>query len=565
MPTSGDNVEVNTRFVVDHNVPGLAAVDRKIAGIGASVQALGRNFGMALGFVGAREAIRGLAAVGSQLIGIHTQSENAKLGIAGLYAAMNKSSVADQLGLAGDTLKQLRADAAAGAGGLQDYADAYQMLLAPVRAAGGDLEKVRELTKLGIAGGFAMRGPEGMKLGTLDILQGLQGGLSAAESQILMPLLTMAGSSLDELNKADKPKKLEIITKALKLMEPAAEAMGKTWSAQMSTLGDHAKSLARTVTAPLFERWSQQLRTVNTWLGENAENMRLMANVYGQRILNTYDQLIERSGQLAKTGLAGGAFSMVARSGAVGAAGAAVGGAGAGGLAATAGILTLIAAAGFAVHQAFANHPELWAQVTAAGHFVAAASASLGNSWRAWQGVFAAGSPVMTFMDLWGRWLITLGTGLATVVGYTIQFGDALVRLGAYFVRIQTELLPMALGKHIAFMRKDISRSDRDSSIKDLGGKIWDETWNAAAPPAAPDPTKLLGRRWAGGEKGRRLKNDPLAVTNNTTNIGKVEVKIVTEQLDDPNRVASSFQVVLNQIKRHPTGIRSPMAAPGRV
>lgn len=565
---SDENFDVVTRIVVDPkgSAPGIAAVQRQISELNRQVEGIGSNITrtlrLAVGVLGASAVFSAGKGIVSTIVGINTAAQNAEMGIAGLFAAMSGTSVPAQLGNARGVFAQLRADAAAGAGETQDYVDAYQRILGPARAAGASLEQIRELTRLGLGAGFALRGDAGLKVAGMDIVQGLLGGLSPAESQVLAPLLGISGSSLQALNKAGPEEKVKIILKALQAMDPAVKAMGATWDAQFSTLKDNAKQLIASASAPIFARWLEHLTAANQWMVANRDLMFEYAETFGRRAVDVWDQILERAREVAKLGVAGGALGLVGRSGLAGAAGTAIGGAGLGGAAAAAGVLGTLAVAGLAVNSTFQAHPQLWSRISLHGQELGTAIVGLGTSLKTLSPLIAPGSPLRSFFDTWGTSLALMADGLLVVGKYSAYAADGVIRIGGALTRLATEWLPGAIpgeGKgDTAFQRKE----DRERAKRSSDG-LWDSIWRDAL---GPKVTTEIRRAPIYGPERSFLQTFGSAFKK--VEVGKpppfkptVNVTVYVEQATDPYRVAIAMKDVFANAAKWQTAARKQLEA----
>lgn len=575
--SADETFDVVTRIVVDPkgSAPGIAAVQRQIGMLDRQIQGVGTQLSNTLrnaaGLLGAAVAFRAGQGIVSQIVGINTAAQNAEIGIAGLFAAMSKTSVPAQLGNARAVFAQLRADAAAGAGDTQDYVDAYQRILGPAKAAGATMEQIREMTRLGLGAGFALRGEQGLKVAGMDIVQGLLGGLSPAESQVLAPLLGIAGSSLQQLNKAGPEEKVQIILKALRAMDPAVKAMGGTWDAQFSTLKDNAKQLIASASAPIFQRWLEHLRHVNEWMTANKDLMFEYAEKWGRRAVDVWDQILSRAREIAKLTAGAGVVGLAGRSGLPSVAGTVIGGAGIGGSAAAAGVLALLAVQGLAVHEAFQTHPKLWTQITTQARALERSAQSLLTGLRALEPAVAAGSPLRFAFDSFGVGLATMGQGYLTMATHAVTATDGVTRFGGAVFRLATEWLPAALKALAGYGTPGSANRILDSAI--IGAFEGVEK----GPGMGMSPFRGGGMAM-GGMRGPAEWQGPVRTFANALehaglvgNIGRahkpqpikpvVNVTINVEQAQDPHRVAVALKDVLSNAAKWQTAARKSLEA----
>lgn len=575
----------------------MRAVHARVEAMGQRVETRGAQISRVLHFGAALYVLERMALVSRRVVGamlhIQTSMQNAEISIAGMFAAMSNSTVPEVMGMARDVIRELRVDAAAGAGEIQDYVDAYQRLLGPVLAVGGSLEDVREITRLAMGTGFAMRGREGMQLAALDILQGLQGGLSPAESQILAPLLGMSGKSLETLNKARGHEKMVIILDALRQMAPAVDAMGDTWDAQMASLQDQVKELILIATSPIFERWTDHLRNANDWLAQNRDTVREMAEVWGRRLLETWDELIDRGPELgralAAAGVAGGVAQIGSSTGAWSALAAGVRGrvaampglgggataAGTGGAAggfAVAAMLAGIAFSAAAANEVLEEQPEHWLVLEQRLNDVTVAGQQFKSTvLDSWAGMFADGG----LGAAWGERLLEGADAALWFVEQLIYAADwitwAFNKAGEWFGVLQSfaavergwvlDGLNMFLGRNeerrpgetfgeqLQRLRRERATERWAAFTEDFwrffGHQPFDESrlGESMLDPELDDPfgtspyDPVLDRR------------DPPKAPQ--TNIGHITINIHVREAQDPQRMALVVDDVLTNVERY--------------
>lgn len=481
------------------------------------------------------------------IIGIQSAAEDAKVGIAGMLAVQKGTAFDQQLGAASGVIAQLRKDAALGAGELSDYTTAFQQFVTPVLAAKGSLEDVQKLVRLSIGAGAAMRGQEGIGLGSMDVLQAMGGSLTAHQSQILGPLLGHEG--LAKVRAADPAERLKIITAALERMDPAVKAAGQTWSAQMAAFKDNLSQVAVTATKPLYDAWSVKLREANEWLSANKNNLVEYAEVWGSKAIKVWDTMIERAKTLASLSVAGGVASAAGKSGMLSGIGTAVGGAGTAGIVAGGVALAAVAVAGFSVSTALQNHPELYGHI---GNEFSRLAKSGNDLLAAVNGLAGAGGA----LDMLGQALVYL----LTPIGWIL---DMNMRLAAFSMRSVGILWEGA--KDVAGLGAVLSgKNDVDIQdyVFDSAGKMVDGYKDALGfGPGPADPgiqERNLTIPPAYYEAQFKVFGPPAPVKEtedkkkpkNVNFTGPITVNVQVEQAQDPYRVAQTMGGLFANIER---------------
>ena len=301
LPGMGEAADytIRARIVAsDATSPGAKSAERRLE----DVERKGLGVGSRLMAVFAAVAAGGMVVAGVTrgIVGVNSALEDAKVGLAGMFSANAGLSIADSFKVANKELNTLRKLSAAGAGELADYSSIFQQTFLPLRNAGADLDRINRVVAQTVAVGFATgRGAEGARLLGFDIQQALTAGAGIRATTQLNMVLSGVGMTADQLNDLSSGGRLEVIEKAFLRWQGAVDAFGATWSARYTTFKDNLKTITVNATGPLFHRWSDQLARVNTWLSKNADSLRDIADVWGQRLVKVWDHLIRQAGTYA--------------------------------------------------------------------------------------------------------------------------------------------------------------------------------------------------------------------------------------------------------------------------
>ena len=255
--------------------------------------------------------IGGMALLAREAIKVQVEVQNARVGIASLYNALAKMPMKSALSLAAEDVKDLTKAAAQGAGGLQDYLDAFSLLMGPGFKAGVDRTQMLEMTKNVLTAGFALRGQEGLKLAPLDIVQAMTGSVSERITPIATQALRSIDVSNEKFNAMTQPQRWATLMRGFGSFKEAAKEMGKTWDAQSATLKDNFKAFVRTITGPLFEKGTQQLFLWNQWIDDNREKLDEIATIVGVKIVGAFKKLKENNNGMKLLELGGSAAVVI--------------------------------------------------------------------------------------------------------------------------------------------------------------------------------------------------------------------------------------------------------------
>lgn len=534
-----DDYVVTSRLVVRNDTgAGLGGVERQLGGIERRVVSLGDTMARIFAFTG---GIAGIGAMMKGVVSLSSEIDDAQRGMATIFNALTQTPIDRAFRVARSEVALLSEDAKRGAGELSDYIRGYNTILAPAMQAGATLDEIRRLNRLSVTVGSTQA--EGVALTQRDVLQGLSGNVSQAETPILARALATIRMDFAAFRRLDQRGRFDALSRAFGNFEPGVALLGQSWSAQLSTLQDNIKAVVRQVSAPIFERWTSELRSVNDWFARNSAAIEETAEVLGGRMLRVWDDLIGKAGVYA--GLAGAAFTaprlvgvadLLGGRGAAGIAAGALGGAGP--LALVGGAIAVTAGA---VWGAVREWPGLFTRL---GEAAAFAGTGLGGVASAFGDLFGPGSPLNLVGGgiLWG-----LGNGLY-LVGLAFRGLAIIVELFATGLRGigigLLEALPSSLGGISgleAARRRDTLQIE---SLQTLA-RLYGYGSEGATAPDEADQARL-----------NRLPDQNVNLN------GPITISVKAEVNEDPARVALAFDEFLGNINRFRTQARRGVRAP---
>lgn len=582
-----DEFDIKAHLVIDDKpaARGLDQVDRRIHQTEGVAKGAGSTISKALGAAFAAVAAagigRGLMSAARGVIGLQGEVQQAEGGIATLLSVITKMPIGDAMKAAQNEVSELSRLAAGGVGSLQDYRNAFQAILAPGLNAGANTAELRELTKNAISATNALGKP--LDLAGTDVSRALRQGLSETETPVSIAAARAVGVSADKFRSMRPEERLATLTKGFMEFSDGAKVMGQTWEAQSATLQDGIKALIRQVTKPLFNRWSEQLGRVNQWLADNQDELGRMVEVWAPRLVELWDRLIEKAGTYAAivagasiaqalpalpgtpggkgAGGAGGLLSRVTGFG-----GAAAGGAGAGGggfMAAlrglggvfvrAAGPIAIVTALLMGVAGAFTEFPGLLIMLKDAGMGLMEALGNIANSFGFLTGQGSA-------LNLVGAGVLLLFTGLAKAL--------TLVANGIALVIDALGILVSLMGDVFRFATTGVAglvqllTGDKEGAFETTRGLEAELARSAETRKAAVDDINRIlfgaGKDKAGaGEDGAAVPGvggvGGVSAPGTVNNIGSINVQVKAEVNEDPARVASAFDEVLDGLRRFTT------------
>lgn len=524
----------------------LTQVEGNARRVGMSISGtLARAFAVLGGAAGIGVAVRGM-------IGLNSEIQTAKVGLATLFSAMTGAGIGTSLGLARKEVQALQKDAAHGVGELTDYLAAFQGVLGPGLAAGKTTDQLRELTRNALAAGFALQGQRGLRNAPIDIQQALTSGAGDRITPIVSTALKAVGMTNEAFNKLTVAKRIDELNKAFGAFGPGVAVMGQTWEAQFSTLSDNVKNIIRGVSSPIFDRWTEGLRNVNAWLEKNADTMTRMVDDTGQKLLRLWDDLVSRGQSLARTfaPVAAGGMAANAATGLGGAAGAA---GGAAGLAELVPVLAAVGLAGGAIVGAFRDFPTLAPQVAEAAMYLWGGLVGLGSAFAT---LFAEGSlfNLMAGNVIESLRLAALGFGFLlrvvdtaiTSIGFLAQVLGRFAEVGAAWGRGMLGVLrgdAGAMDRELGGMAAFDPNGEQQRALRDIWGVGDSKSNGIFGPQIGPYGPELP-------QYGPELPPPAsLRVPQSVTNIGTVNMNVKTEVNADPARVMTALGEGLDQVR----------------
>lgn len=535
--TDATEYVIRTRFDFRPGLPGLGAIHSRITRMDSIVAGMGTKLarGLAAG-IGILGAGFGVGAIARGIVGINNEIANAEVGIASMFNALAHLPWNDALAAARVELKGLRHDAAVGVGELSDYVQGFQRIFAPAGAAGASVSEIRELTKLSI--GLAGAGSQSLHLGPRDIVQALTSGVSDSDTPLIVQALATIGVSAEQFRGMGKAKKVDTLLQSMRSYKEGVDAFGRTFDARLATLRDQVKDLARTVTAPIYERWNDQLAIASGWLADHQDRLNDIAERIGPQLVKLYGGV-----GAAAPGAASGAAALGA--GAVGLRGAAaIAGTGPIGILISSIVGAVVGGATLALTAAMRQFPGLtksifaWSlQLTAAFSHLGSALSSLATNPL----IGLGGAPIAYLVD----WMIYGATVFVRFVTMIVEALDGMMRASALSFQ---SFLALTQG------RAGASAGYRAAALNELG-RTYDRAQTNFGNLLSTE--RLFERPNKPDEDGNRPTTDSIINFN-----GPVNVRIQAERLDDPNVVATSFREALAKAMEHPQLSRRPTRRP---
>lgn len=308
--TSNTRYVVHTHFTVNQNIAGLANIENRLQRLNRVVNAVGRSFAVISAGVGLRR-------LAGAFFSIHTEIEDAKIGLAGLMTAITNMPAPVALERAAAAMEVMRKAARDGPGELPEYMQSLQTIYSKVIRGGGTQEDAEKLARLAVVANYSLNAQGKKSTLPIDVGQALSQGIGAYTTRHLNELLGAIDPKYADpkkFNKMPYRERLEVVTKALERMQSATDLFSQTWSAQSSTMRDNLRELGRQASSGLFEDVKSDLIRVNQLMAANTDEINQWAHGIDRALVRTYElgkqKVMDPSfrqgvGQTAGTGIGG--------------------------------------------------------------------------------------------------------------------------------------------------------------------------------------------------------------------------------------------------------------------
>jgi hypothetical protein len=241
-------------------------------------------FGLAMAGVGAAAA---LGAISYGALHLNSELEQTNLALAAIFNAQGYTSTfTDAMGLAGDQVAKMKQDVKTLPGDLGQLATIMKTIATPAAQAGMSPDAMRQLSgRAMLVGGIQQLPPDLVARELGQLLAGRAGA-----HNILGTRLGLIGARGQAFNAEPASKRAADIGKEFDKYGPAAEAFGRSWVANFTTLKDIVKySLLAPATSPLFESVKRTVVGINKWFDGNQTYVANWADSVGYRLADAFE------------------------------------------------------------------------------------------------------------------------------------------------------------------------------------------------------------------------------------------------------------------------------------
>lgn len=229
-----------------------------------------------------------------EAFGFSAELEKTKIGLASVFSAVEGVNFTRGMQMGEEVFRQLTDDAVRTTATTKQLFDTYQGIVGPIRAAGGELATVREITNNTIAAATAL----GVDLpqASRDIQLMVRG--TAGMDTRLFSILRSVGAIKEDTASWNKelttPQRVEKLRVALAGFGTAAVAYEKSWAGTMSTFVDIIQILSATAAGPAFEAIKKFVGGINQRLMQNRTELERYLRRIGNRFGDALETMFSR-------------------------------------------------------------------------------------------------------------------------------------------------------------------------------------------------------------------------------------------------------------------------------
>ncbi len=228
-----------------------------------------------------------LGAVTYGAIHLNSELEQTSLSLAAIFNAQGYSrDFGDAMGIAADQVAKMKKDVMTLPGDLGQLGAIMKTIATPAAQAGMSPDAMRELAgRSMLVGGIEQLAPDLVAREMAQLLSGRAGA-----HNILGTRLGLIGSRAQTFNAEAPAARVADVRKELDRFGPAADAFGKSWFANWTTLKDNVKyTLLAPTTSPLFESVKRTVVGINGWFENHKAYVGGWADYVGRRLADAFE------------------------------------------------------------------------------------------------------------------------------------------------------------------------------------------------------------------------------------------------------------------------------------
>lgn len=282
--------DVKLRYMLeDRATKGMTRMRQETERVASSSKRFRKDWAsMQAGINMARTGIRFLS---KHMINFNSDSEQAKVTMAGMIMGWQKGNFNQNLKRASDLVDALQERARTGVGATADFVNMAEMIVGPVSAAGLSMKELEEITTGATVAAKAYRVQT--EVAGRDIEAALIGQLGKKDiflNKVLGPMMRDLKLTTEEFNKLSAAKRAALVTKGFEQdwLKQMAKAQAGTFAGAMSTFQESLQRFMGKVGLPLFKALTKEVQSWNTWIDQNTDKVSAFADQLAKSLVDAF-------------------------------------------------------------------------------------------------------------------------------------------------------------------------------------------------------------------------------------------------------------------------------------
>ncbi len=250
-------------------------------------------------YVGFQALTSTLGRAARAMYQLDAETTTTRIGLSSVFSAIEGISFGKAGSMAERVYGQLTDDAIESVATTKELFEIYSGIVGPIRAAGFELEKVRDMTKdtVNAASALGVDFPQAKR----DVAAMVRGaaGMDVKLFQTLRSM-NLIKEDAKEFNKFAQATRIEKIAEALKKAGVGGAAFGKSLPGRVSTFFDIVQQFSRAFSGPLFDSFSAKLGQVNDYLLANRGSIQAYLARVGTEMSLRFETVFDKATTGAK-------------------------------------------------------------------------------------------------------------------------------------------------------------------------------------------------------------------------------------------------------------------------
>lgn len=273
----------------------MRSLGESIRGTNSLVSSMGtRLFALGSAYLGFHAIKNAVSSVTRSMFEFEKETSRTQIGLASVFSAVENVSFSKAQAMAENVYGKLVDDAIESVATTKELFDIYAGIVGPIRAAGFELDKVRDITKdvvnassaLGVDFPQAKRDVAAMSRGAA--------GMDVKLFQMLRSM-NLIKEDAKEFNALTQKSRIEKMAEALKKAGVGGAAFGRSLPGRISTFVDVIEQFRRSLARPVFDAFADRLGEVNDYLIKNRNSITSYLVRVGTQMVISFDTAFDRA------------------------------------------------------------------------------------------------------------------------------------------------------------------------------------------------------------------------------------------------------------------------------